>query len=116
LLESYTENKFRANYAQIEGVELNSKFVKIIFSSFTVNEICLQSPPGRTQNPTVCHRHLAKHCSISCYKFYRRCVPFHDHSRKFSRPWRIKYLQFQFMPAAADVSDITRHQLDNILK
>ena len=92
LSESYPENTIRDNYAQIEGKKLNSKFVKITFSSFTLNEICLQSPLGRPQNPTICHRHLAKHCSISCYKFYRLCVPFHDNSRKFSRSWRIKYL------------------------
>ena len=43
-LESYTENEFRANYEQIGGGELNSKFVKIIFSCFTLNDICLPSP------------------------------------------------------------------------
>ena len=71
-------------HEQGEGIGL--KIRQNCIFQFHCEQNMVAEPLGRTQNPTVCHRHLAQHCSISCYKSYRRSVPFRDNSRTFSRP------------------------------
>jgi hypothetical protein len=64
----------------------------------------------------VCDCNLTRRGNIPCNKFCCVSVPFHDHSRKFSRLWRIKLMQFQYMSAVADVCPITRQKLCSFLK